>query len=84
MTEKLQYPKTHKAYAIAERCKGISFVFTYLKDTDQHVGTLVAVDDLCLRLHTDTGEVIALTAWIDIYPELGLITYINRLKVTES
>jgi hypothetical protein len=81
--EKLVY-FTLGADEIEEKCKGITFVLTTLKNTDQVVGTLFAEngDPQALRIREISGQIHHLLVPVDIYPSLGLITYRNTVDIS--
>lgn len=84
LIEKLSYFKVN-ANVIEAKCKGITFVFTTLNNTDQIIGTLFAKnnDPLALRIKELNGKVHSLLTPVDIYPSLGLITYAGNLIVSD-
>lgn len=84
--KKLQYFKV-QADVIEKECEGIQFVFTYgAQSKDQAVGTLFAEngDGLALRMKTLNGDIFKITTGVDIYPELGLITYADFFDINRK
>ena len=80
--EKLAYFEV-EADVIEEKCKGITFVFTTLKRTDQIIGTLFAADGdpYALRIRELDGTEHKISTPVDVYPTMGLITYRNSYKI---
>jgi hypothetical protein len=76
---KLRYPTKNNGEEIVNACKGKIMMFTYLDQ--QHVGEFRIEDGdrYALRL----GDIHMLTG-IDVYPEMGLVTFANAFDIKSN
>lgn len=82
--EKLRYPTDINAVELEAAYPDRIFMFSYL-DT-QIVGTLFAGDNdgYMLRVKTIEGHVHKIGTYVDIYPEMGLITFAAAFDIKSN